>query len=330
MKNEDRNNITSSQKKEKLISKKSLATGLPQQKHQGRNNEATLSNARSVRVGGTNKRSYSDTASLSSSVSASQNRDKKKKVVLSTKGVIKTVTSSANIAIGSAGDTASSTLGGKQRYNVVAAPSLSLDTSLGSANSFNAKQQRRLTKNNACKIAASKKKVKPSERSITSILLLSQRSGSDTTSTTVVADDEDDGLGYCTCLGCTRPRCGQCTLCEESGFLYNTCLLKTCYRRRDYDTEQTNYNEIHKWLGTDRSDVLDVGTRVYAAWNPNDNRTGGWYWGRIVKKYQMKRNYSHSINDYYTIEFDDGDVKKNVDRDVSRHVTRCFSYLKHK
>lgn len=119
--------------------------------------------------------------------------------------------------------------------------------------------------------------------------------------------------GTCCCLGCSLPRCGKCTLCEQSGFLYNTCVFKTCHVNRDNDEEIRNFNEIKSIL--EERDFLEVGSRVYAAWNKDDPKSG-WYWGAITKQYFMKRNFSNAMNEYYSITFDDGDKKCNVDREV--------------
>jgi hypothetical protein len=171
--------------------------------------------------------------------------------------------------------------------------------------------------------AASRKKKRKSSNTLlsnTSVVLLSQRNQDPNMSSALFAMDvvntnEDDSIpmvaadGSCLCSGCTKPRCGKCTLCEQSGFLYNTCVFRTCHVTRDHDEELQNLTEINSILEDD--DTIDVGTRVYAEWEKNC-----WYWGHVTRQYSMKRNFSTVMCKYYSVTFEDGDKRSNINREV--------------
>lgn len=128
----------------------------------------------------------------------------------------------------------------------------------------------------------------------------------DTSNTTSLNAD-----GTCNCFGCTRDRCNECTLCEHSGFLFNTCVFKTCYIIHNIDEEKRNLNEIDVILAI--PDKLESGSRVYAAWDKNDPKSG-WYWGYVKSKYYVNRLSKRQV---FSIIFDDGDKKQHIDAEVS-------------
>ena len=116
--------------------------------------------------------------------------------------------------------------------------------------------------------------------------------------------------GKCNCIGCSRERCSKCTLCDHSGFLFNSCVFKTCYVKQNNEEEHRNLKEIDAMLSA--PDALEVGAKVYAAWNKSDPKSG-WYWGHITRKTYTKTSKKYIVS----IIFDDGDKKQNIDLDVS-------------